>query len=215
VQLLLPIGAAAHQLGPNYETVVRAITPPVPGLSVHVIKGKGELRLTNKGTKKVTVYGYSREPYLELLPGGRVLENNNSPAKYLNLDQYANTNVPSHATSKAKPDWREVSTDGTFEWHDHRIHWMSPVPPRSIVDVNKRKKIFDWKVPFEVGSRPGAVTGTLYWAGEPKAPPLASIAVFAISGLTVLIGGFIWWRRTAELDEDEVAPHKPDEREAW
>ena len=29
----------------------------------------------------------------------------------------------------AEPEWETVATDGTYAWHDHRIHWMSPTAP--------------------------------------------------------------------------------------
>ena len=74
-----------------------------------------------------------------------------------------------------------VDRTGQFEWHDHRIHWMSPVTPPQVKDTGKRTKIFDWSVPIKVGSQPGAIDGELFWVPESsKAPTGAIVALVAI-----------------------------------
>lgn len=215
--LLAPAGVGAHQIGPNYETVVRSVTPQTPGLDVTVLKSVGQLQLVNKSGKTVVVYGYDGDPYVRLDADGKVYLNSRSPAKYLNTDIYADVDVPKYASSKAKPVWVLDATDSTFAWHDHRIHWMSPEPPRSVADLNRKQKIFDWKVPITVAGDRGAIAGTLYWAGEPKAPPLGSILVFGISAIVVIVGGFIWYRRMGDYDDDGESPDTAaePEKEAW
>lgn len=213
-QSLLPALATGHSLGPTYDTFVRAVSPSIPGLKATVDQGRGELVLTNRSDATVTVYGYEREPYLRLLPDGRVLENYNSPAKWVNRDQFANAPVPKFASAKAAPDWRPVASDSSYQWHDHRIHWMSPTPPRAVAGSDERTKIFDWKVPVSVADQPGAVAGSLFWQGSSKASPLASILVFSISGLVVIVGGIVWYRRSRETD---AAPPGAiaEEKQAW
>lgn len=216
--LFAPPVALGHAIGPNYETVARSLMPETPGLSVAVIKKLGQLKLVNRSAKRVVVYGYEHDPYAKLEPDGRVYVNVRSPATYLNTDIYANVDVPSSASATAKPKWVLKRTDHTFQWHDHRIHWMSPEPPAKVSDLNAKTKIFDWRTPLMVGERRGEILGTLYWAGSPKAPPLGSIIVFSLSGLAVLIGGAIWFRR---MKGDDTGPSEQKsgsaepEKEAW
>jgi copper transport protein len=41
-----------------------------------------------------------------------------------------------------------ISKTGRFEWHDHRMHWMSESDPEQVKDKDARTKVFDWKVPI-------------------------------------------------------------------
>jgi hypothetical protein len=213
--LCAPTDAGAHQISANYETVVRSITPATPGLSATINKKKGRIVLTNRSGKNVVVFGYDHDRYARLDADGRVYVNRRSPATYLNEDIYGNATVPDFASARARPQWSLVATDFTFDWHDHRIHWMSPEPPVAVVNLKQRKKIFDWRVPLEIGSKSGSIDGTLYWAGSPKAPPLASIAVFGISAIVIVIGGLIWFRKTRELDDEQVENDASPRKGSW
>ena len=57
--------------------------------------------------------------------------------------------MPEAADRKdARRAGRSVSRTGRFEWHDHRMHWMSKVRRRrSPTPRTPRPTIFDWKVP--------------------------------------------------------------------
>ncbi len=143
-------GASYH-----YRTYITSITPKVPGLSVEVLEFADRLLLRNHTGKTVTVYGYSGEPYARVLPDGAAEQNARSPAVYLNTNFYASVTVPPSANASAPPRWEAVDRTGQFEWHDHRIHWMSPVTPPEVKDTGKRTKIFDWSVPIEVGTSAG------------------------------------------------------------
>jgi hypothetical protein len=166
---------------------VTLVEPPQPGLSVQVLEFADRLLLRNRTRKTVTVYGYSNEPYARILADGTVQVNTNSPAYFLNQSFYANVTVPSYATAQATPKWTVVDRVGELEWHDHRIHWMSPVPPPQVKDRGRRTKIFDWAVPIQVGAQPGAINGQLFWVPEEgtKTPVGAIVALVAI----VLLGG--------------------------
>lgn len=86
-----------------------------------------------------------------------------------------------------------IDRTGQFEWHDHRIHWMSPVPPQKVLDKGKRTWIFDWSVPIMVGTQKGSIDGELYWVPESSKAPTA-----AILALVVIVGGalaFVLWVR--------------------
>ncbi len=174
----------------HYRTYVTSITPAVRGLSVEVLEFADRLLLRNNTGKLVTIYGYSGEPYARVLPGGAAEQNIHSPAVYLNTNYYAEVTVPTSASASARPKWETVDRTGQFEWHDHRIHWMSPVTPPQVKDTSKRTKIFNWSVPIKVGAVPGVIRGELFWVPESsKASPGALIAlvVIVLAGLALVL----------------------------
>jgi hypothetical protein len=202
----------------HYRTYVTSITPKVPGLSVEVLEFADRLLLRNNTGKTVTVYGYSGEPYARLLPNGSAEQNRRSPAVYLNTNFYANVTVPSYASATATPEWEAVDRTGQFEWHDHRIHWMSPVTPPQVKDPGKRTKIFDWSVPIRVGSQPGAISGELFWVPESSSAPVGAIAALVVAAVGGAVLVLVVRRRRrargAGPDGDSSASEPPT-REAW
>ncbi len=164
----------------DYRSNITAITPKVPGLSVEVLEFADRLLLRNSTGKTVTIYGYSGEPYARVRPDGAAELNVRAPAAYLNTNFYADVTVPPSATPGAPPRWTLLDRAGQFEWHDHRIHWMSPIPPPEVKDAHRRTKIFKWSVPIAVGAEHGAIDGTLYWVPESSKTPTAAIAALAL-----------------------------------
>lgn len=173
----------------NYRSYITGIAPAVRGLNVQVLEFADRLQLTNHTGKTVTVYGYEGEPYARVLADGTVEVNTRAPAYYLNQNFYAQVTVPASASAHAPPRWSVLDRTGSFEWHDHRIHWMSPVPPAKVKDRSKRTKIFDWQVPVRVGSQPGAVEGQLFWVPEEgtKTPLGAIVALILIVLLSLAL----------------------------
>ena len=87
-----------------------------------------------------------------MLADGTVQVNTNSEAYYLNDDRYGDVKVPDGLG--AQPQVEDASSrSGRFEWHDHRMHWMSQGTPPQVTDQDERTHIFDWKVPITVGGR--------------------------------------------------------------
>lgn len=201
----------------HYRTYITSVTPKVPGLSIEVLEFADRLLLRNHTGQTVTVYGYSGEPYARLLPNGAAEQNVRSPAVYLNTNFYADVTVPSSANASAPARWVSVDRTATFEWHDHRIHWMSPLTPPQVKDTGKRTEIFDWSVPIKVGSEPGAIDGELFWVPESSS---ASAGVIA-AGVAIVIAGallviVVRRRRRGQpptAPGSDVAP--PPQREAW
>jgi hypothetical protein len=197
----------------NYRSNITNIAPNVPGLSLEVLEFADRLVLRNHTGKTVTVYGYQGEPYARVLADGTVQVNTHSPAYYLNQNFYGNVNVPSSASPTATPAWRVVDRTGQLEWHDHRIHWMSPVLPPQVKDRGKRTKIFDWQVPIQVGAKPGAIAGQLFWVPEEgtKTPvgAIVALVVIVLAGLALVI--VVRRRRRA----DGPPGSDPAPREAW
>jgi hypothetical protein len=206
--LLAPAGAAFAQAGAtssalakesanpindqgssyDYRSNITAISPSFPGLSVEVLEFADRLLLRNNTGKTVTIYGYEGEPYARVLADGTAEQNVRAPATYLNTNFYAQVTVPPIASATAPPKWEVVDRTGEFEWHDHRIHWMSPIPPTKVRNKSTRTLIFDWKVPIAVGSTRGAIDGQLFWTPDSSKAPLAVI----ILGVVIVVGGMLF-----------------------
>ncbi len=180
-------GNPINDQGSNFEyrSTITAVTPSAPGLSLEVLEFADRLLLTNHTGKTVTIYGYQGEPYARVLANGTAEENTRSPATYLNTSFYGNVTVPAFASPSATPHWVVVDRTGQFEWHDHRIHWMSPLTPPQVKDKSKRTLIFDWQVPIRVGTQAGAVAGQLFWTPESSH---ASTAVIVLGVAIALLG---------------------------
>jgi hypothetical protein len=205
--LALPVRANAHPSGTgvgvstesgnpiddqgsnfNYRSNITSVRPSVPGLSVQVLEFADRLLLTNRTGQTVTIYGYQGEPYARVLANGTAEQNVRSPATYLNTSFYGNVTVPPNASPSAPPKWEVVDRTGQFEWHDHRIHWMSPLTPPEVKDKSKLTLVFAWQVPIAVGARKGAISGQLYWTPESSK---ASIAVIVL-GVAIVAGGLLF-----------------------
>ena len=170
--------ASAHQGNPDYLTRITSVTPATDGLTVEVLNRDDRLLLHNTSGRDVVVRGYDGEPYARVLADGTVQVNADSPAYYLNDDRFGNAEPPAGADGKGAPRWEELSRTGRFEWHDHRMHWMSQEPPERVRGVEERTKIFDWRIPLQVGGSAGAVAGTLFWTPQAQGgPPTAAIAL--------------------------------------
>jgi hypothetical protein len=187
VALALPSAVAvAHKGNPNFRSDFRAVAPAIPGIQVQVLNNDDRLLLINRSGNDIVVQGYDDEPYLRILANGTVQENRRSPARYLNEDRFARVDVPPDADSKASPEWQSVDKTGRYEWHDHRIHWMSKSLPPKVKDKDVRTRIFDWRVPIRVGPRRAALTGTLYWQ---PADSTAPVGAFVGLGVFALLAG--------------------------
>jgi hypothetical protein len=212
--LLAAPSAFAHQGNPNYRSVISGVTPNVPGIKLQVLNFDDRLQLDNRTGKTIVVRGYQNEPYARLRSDGTVEVNRNSPAYYLNNDRTSTGKVPANAKPGATPNWQVVDRTGTFQWHDHRIHWMSSVPPRQVTDKSKRTKVFDWKVPMQVGGTRASVTGSLFWQPKPgggiPTGALVALVALAVAGLGAV---FVVRRRRGDLGEPREGAHAGTE--AW
>ncbi len=180
----------------DYRSYITSVTPDVPGLSLQVLEFADRLLLTNHTGKTVTIYGYEDEPYARVLANGAAEQNQRSPATYLNTNFYGQVSVPPYADANAAPHWQLIDRTGEFEWHDHRIHWMSPVPPAWVKSSSKRTLIFDWHVPIAVGTQKGYINGELFWTPESsKASPVVIALGVAIALLGVAFAVFVRRRR--------------------
>ena len=191
--LALCPAAAAHSDGGalGFRSTVTGVAPAVEGVVVRVLDADDRLDLTNETGKRLVVLGYEGEPYLEFRDG-RVYRNSRSPATYLNDDRFGQVTIPADADPEAEPSWDEVSQRERYEWHDHRIHWMSEtLPPKVAAAKDEPHHVFDWKVPATLDGKPLVISGSLDYEPPPEGKPTALIGVLvAISiagGAAVLL----------------------------
>jgi hypothetical protein len=203
----------------HYRTYITAIAPHEPGLSVEVLEFADRLLMRNHTGQTVTVYGYSGEPYARIQADGTTEQNVRSPAVYLNTNFYASVTVPSSASASAPPKWVAIDRTGELEWHDHRIHWMSPVKPPEVTDVGKRTKIFNWSVPIKVGGQAGTIHGELFWVPQSSKTPLGAIVALVAIVLLGAVLVFAVRRRRARSYPPGQGANRTDEssapKEAW
>jgi hypothetical protein len=184
--------ALAHEGSPNFLSQINSVTPD--GIAVEVLNRDDRLLLRNTSGKTVVIEGYQGEPYARIDADGTVSVNADSEAYYINEERDGKVDAPESADSKGAPRWKEVSKTGRFEWHDHRMHWMSESDPDRYV----RSKVFDWRVPIRVGDRSGAISGTLYWTPTPSSDlPLPAVFAFAALVIALCIAVVIVRRRRA------------------
>jgi MYXO-CTERM domain-containing protein len=187
--------AAAHGGGAarGFTSTITSVAPSTAGLTVEVQDGDDRLSLTNRSGKPVVVEGYDGEPYLRFDADG-VFRNAHSPATYLNEDRYAKVALPTDADAKAPPAWTKVGDGDTYDWHDHRIHWMSTNDPPAVARAkDEAHHVFDWRVPGTVAGRPLTIAGSLDYEPPPssKFSPLLLVPLAALAAA----GALLWWRR--------------------
>jgi hypothetical protein len=200
VALVACPAAAGHGDGAarGFTSTIKSVQPPLAGLSVQVLAGDDELRVRNDTGRELVITGYEGEPYLRFGADGGVSRNANSPATYLNDDRYGAVDVPATASKDAEPDWERVSRGRAYDWHDHRIHWMSTTdPPKVRKAPTEPHHVFDWSVAGTAGGTPLAISGSLDYTP----PPASSFDPILIAPLVALLlaGGIFWWARRSRL----------------
>jgi hypothetical protein len=184
---ILAPSVAAHGDGGarGFRSVVTAVSPPTDGLSVEVLDFDDRLRLRREGDLEIVILGYEGEPYLRFDEDG-VWRNTRSPATYLNDDRFGAVEVPAKASPKAPPEWVEVARKEEYEWHDHRIHWMSKaLPPKVAEAKGEPHHVFDWRVPGTLDGKRFAIAGSLDYEPPPSGSPTLLVGAAAV----VLLGG--------------------------
>jgi hypothetical protein len=199
---LLAPSALAHGGGggkKGYHSTVVRLVPASPFIHITVVDSDDRLQMRVDGDHTVVIDGYEGEPYLRFSPGG-VYRNARSPATYLNDDRYGTVRLPVRASPTAAPEWVSVAPGGrTYEWHDHRIHWMSTSdPPVVVAERSRLHRIFDWRVPGTLDDRRLAVHGRLDYAPIPgqRFPRLLVVPLIALALLAVALP--LMRRRTAQ-----------------
>jgi hypothetical protein len=184
----VPVAALAHGGNPNFRSVFHGLSTPLPGVKVEVIGYDSLYELRSTAKEPVTIYGYDGEPYSRILPDGTVQQNTNSPAVYLNNDEFGTAPVPAHAHKGAPVVWKTVDKTATITWHDHRMHYIGTGKPPKVTDTHKKTKIFDYTIPIAEGATKSNITGTLFWVGPAGGGfPVGAGIAFAI----ILLGSAV------------------------
>lgn len=177
----------------NY--VSRVVEPGAPGLEWKVYGGDSLLQLTNRSGEQVVVEGYEKEPYLKFVPGDGIYENLHSPATYYNSDRYARVALPAAADATLPAEWRRITDGDRFAWHDHRVHWMSPVPPSPVFnDREHDQTVFPWEIGLRLGDDDAARAVTLHGVLSWEASVAWWPPVLAFGAVFLAITLFAVWR---------------------
>lgn len=200
--LTLAGGARAHRgsTQTGYVSTVSAVVPNVLGVNALVLGGDDRLRVSNYSGKTVVVLGYEGEPYLRFDAKG-VWANTRSPAAHLNRFRQPRPLEPGVADASAPPRWRRVASGATYEWHDHRIHWVAAQPPEGVqAHPDRIQRIFKWRVPGRADGKRFAITGFLGYApdripSQDDGTSWAWLALGAIAAAAVLVAAGVGARR--------------------
>lgn len=185
--------ASADPAGPtDFRSEVTGLEPAVDTVEAEIRGGDSFLELRVDQGTAVLVEGYSGEPYLRFGADGTVERNAMSPATYLNEDRKGAVDVPAGVSPDAEPEWEQVASDGTYAWHDHRVHWMGEASP-SVARGSRVPGAYDpWRIPLTVDGEPVEVQGTLTYKDATSPLPWVVLAV-------LVAGAVAWLGRRREV----------------
>ena len=207
--VLWPAGpVAADAAGPtDYRSVITevivddAVTPvittdgavTVPGAVISVEGHDSFLWLRTASGSTASIPGYEGEPYLRIDADGSVWRNQRSFSTYYNQDRYGDAARPAIVDHSAEPLWEQVDDDGSWAWHDHRIHLMESAPP---IGAEPGDEVVNAVVPLVIDGRSVAVrvVSTL----QPP-PSIVAPVVGAVIGCMLMAAGVMVWRRQRHI----------------
>ncbi len=202
VMLLVAAPAMADPAQPsNYRSSVDS--SPDARIEVSIQGGDAYFVLEVEPGTEVVVPGYDDdedfsdwqelEVYLRVLADGTVQLNRSSEAYYANASRYGAA-APGEVGPDVAPDWETVATDGRVAWHDHRIHWMSPLPPQQVdTDADEPQRVNDYLVPVVIDGELVVVEGELDYVADRSPLPVLLLAVLG------LVSGALLGRRDVRL----------------
>ena len=149
----------------NTRSVVTEISPTTSAIEVSIVGVDAFVKMKVQLGHSAEVIGYDEEPYLRIDEKGRVFENSWSPTTVINQTRYGTgSTIPTNYVSTDAPTWRQIASNGEAIWHDHRVHWMSPLKPAV---VNDDGLVQDWQIDMTVDGTVTAVLGNLYVEDAP------------------------------------------------
>jgi len=186
--------ALADAAGPtDYRSEITQVStadgsPTPSGFNISIEGHDSFLLLVVERGVTAEVPGYEGEPYLKFDADGSVFENRLSFSTIYNRDRYGSVERPDYIDNLAEPEWILVDDDGSYAWHDHRIHYMNTRPP---IGAKPGDVIIEMAVPIRVDGVPVEidVASTLLESNSP-------VAMIAVSALMALGGGLVLLRRT-------------------
>ena len=203
--VLWPTGpVAADAAGPtDYRSVITevivndAVTPvtttdasvSLPGAVISVEGHDSFLWLRAAPGSTASIPGYEGEPYLRIDADGSVWRNQRSFSTYYNQDRYGDAARPAIVDHSAEPLWEQVDDDGSWAWHDHRIHLMESAPP---IGAEPGDEVVNAVVPLVIDGRSIAVRVV---ATLQPSPSVVAPIVGAVIGCVLMAAGVMVWRR--------------------
>lgn len=199
VTALVIVGAGPAGADPaaptNFSSQILSVEPPLAGASVEIQGGDAFIALTVDAGHEAVVPDYSGasldRPYLRFLADGTVQVNDASAAAAANESRYGSN--PAGFDPDAPPVWRTVARDGSYAWHDHRIHLMVPDDMAVVDDAGRVDLGGDdgtWEVPVVVDGVTSVIRGELLLRSAPSPWPwyaLATLlAVIAIAAVVLV-----------------------------
>lgn len=149
--------AGAHEAPDDsdqpFTARVTSASPEVPGYDLVPLAATAAFEVHAEPGTVVDILGYDGEPYLRIDADGAAFANVNSETYWANESSV--DDAP--ASVGGEPDWQWQVGGGAIEWHDHRIHWMSPDAPVVGDDLVAQT----WTVDLVVGGTPVTVNGDL------------------------------------------------------
>jgi hypothetical protein len=162
VAVLVPAAPAdAHGSDTGVRTVLDAVEPGVPGVTVQVAASvTAQLVVANPTPTELSVLDDGGQPFLRIGPEG-VLANRASPYWYLTNSPNGDASVPPDAQPGAPPRWARVAAEPAWGWFDHRLHPAPRAVPRRVRDAHKSATLAEWNVPFDYGGTPVTASGRI------------------------------------------------------
>jgi hypothetical protein len=193
----LPASAHAVRVGvdpSNWRSTVTSVQPAVRDVGVSIGDGAQRLAVTVRGPHEVIVRGLADEPYLRITGNG-VWINQRSTTTW----EFAGPSAspPTDVSDRAAPRWRQVSSTGTWRWHDSRTHWPGfTLPPPVQRHPSRRQLVGLWQVPLTVDGNEGIISGRIDWIPGPSAAPGVTCLLLLLVGV-VAAGVVRRWRPAA------------------
>lgn len=170
--------ALAATDGSTDRSAVQAVTPSPEALDVVIERGDERLVVRVDAGHTLEIPGYQGERWVRIDADGTVSENVAALSAAANLDPGAAVPEPEEPLVEGDARWVVVGTDGSWSWHDHRIHDMGALASLG------PGRLTTWEVPVVVDGDPVVITGTL--------DRLAAPSLLGWAGLAIACGGATW-----------------------
>jgi len=184
---------------------------PLPeGVSISIEGHDSFLALTVPKGVAAEVPGYEGESYLNIDPDCTTSENQRSMSTWYNKDRFGGETSTDLVDNDANPDWKIIGSSCSVAWHDHRIHYMSSIPPINaepgdvivtdsialtidgrdvVVYVESELVAPASQLPAIIGMMMALAIVAVMWRGMTLA-----LLVFPVSAIGLIIGGaqYLW-----------------------
>jgi hypothetical protein len=158
--------ASAHEGPPGVRTVLDALEPPLPGVTVQVAASvTAQLVVANPTPTELAVLDGNGRPFLRVGPEG-VLADRASPYWYLSNSPNGDVGVPGDAGPDSPARWTQVAAEPAWGWFEHRLHPAPRPVPRRVRDARKTKTLAEWTVPLDYGGLPVTAKGRVVYEPE-------------------------------------------------